>query len=130
MKVLIADDRPRESKLLAALVRDMGHEVLVAQNGREALRLLSAEAPPEVVLLDWMMPGPDGASLSSWLHSHLDAKLPQVVVITGRNGGSTQPDRGPVDSFTPWRDQLIRSRIAKAEAVMHQAAPAIFPIAV
>src|SRR5258706_15982487 len=86
MKVLIADDRPRECKLLEALVRDLGHEVVVARDGLDAIRVLTSEAPPDAVLLDWLMPGMAGASLGRWIRSHLEAHPPHVVIITGRGG--------------------------------------------
>jgi sigma-B regulation protein RsbU (phosphoserine phosphatase) len=120
MKVLIADDRPREAKLLEALVRDLGHEVTVARDGLEAIRLLTSEAPPDAVLLDWLMPGMDGASLCRWIRSHLDAKLPHVVIITGRGGASLQQtaQQAGVNSVIakPWRAQQIRHELAQAAA--------------
>ena len=120
MKVLIADDRPREARLLEALVRELGHEVTVARDGLHAIRLLTSEAPPDAVLLDWLMPGMDGASLSRWIRSNLSAKLPHVVIITGRGGASLQQtaqQAGVNDIIAkPWREQQIRQVLAQAEA--------------
>ena len=119
MKILIADDRPRECKLLEALVLELGHDAIVAHDGLDAIRLLTSEAPPDVVLLDWLMPGMDGASLCRWIRSHLDAKPPHVVIITGRGGASLQHNALQIgyDSVIakPWREEQIRHELAAVE---------------
>lgn len=57
--VLIVDDTPANLSVLLQCLSDAGHQVLVAEDGEEALELVSRR-PPDLVLLDVMMPGIDG----------------------------------------------------------------------
>lgn len=59
MRILVVDDDPPSVKMTAFLLREEGYEVLAANNGHDALRLLEREKP-DLVLLDVMMPGLDG----------------------------------------------------------------------
>ena len=57
--VLVVDDTPDNLSLMAGLLRDR-YRVRLANSGERALQLAKAEPPPDVVLLDVMMPGLDG----------------------------------------------------------------------
>jgi CheY-like chemotaxis protein len=59
-RVLIVDDDADFSEVTAQLLRVVGHQTRVASDGVEALRILSAEWRPHVVLLDMFMPNMDG----------------------------------------------------------------------
>jgi CheY-like chemotaxis protein/signal transduction histidine kinase len=59
-RILLADDDMRTVYALSALLRGKGAEVLVAENGREALELLFARPDVSIVLMDVMMPEMDG----------------------------------------------------------------------
>lgn len=58
-RVLIVDDEPLNLELLRQELEVLGYQVEEARNGEEALRL-TADHPPDVILLDIMMPGMDG----------------------------------------------------------------------
>jgi len=58
-RILVVDDNVDAAESMAMLLRLRGHEVVVAHNGEDALRL-AGERPPSVVLLDIGMPGMDG----------------------------------------------------------------------
>jgi CheY-like chemotaxis protein len=60
--VLVVDDEFGIGELLEALLQDDGHRVLTAMNGRHALERM-AEAPPDLVISDLMMPVMDGGAL-------------------------------------------------------------------
>jgi len=59
-RILVADDDMRTVYALSALLRGKGAEVLVAENGREALEVLGAHPDVSAVLMDVMMPEMDG----------------------------------------------------------------------
>jgi CheY-like chemotaxis protein len=61
--VLVVDDDEGIRETLRFLLEDAGHDVLEATDGFAALRVLRASAEPLVVLLDFMMPGLDGAGV-------------------------------------------------------------------
>ena len=58
-KILVVDDDPEVRMATRDFLSSKGYEVVLAEGGREALRLLDA-SPPDVVLLDVAMPDMDG----------------------------------------------------------------------
>ena len=60
MRILIAEDDPVSSHLLATTLINWGHEVVVTHNGLEAWHELQKADAPLLAILDWMMPGMDG----------------------------------------------------------------------
>lgn len=58
-RILVVDDTPRNVKLLADLLTATGYDVLTAACGEEALERV-ADARPDLVLLDVVMPGMSG----------------------------------------------------------------------
>ncbi len=84
MKVLLADDDPILHRVLTHRLGREGYEVLSAYNGREALEL-AARQPPDLLILDGIMPELDGfAVLREWRAKEDLAKIP-VVMLTARN---------------------------------------------
>jgi sigma-B regulation protein RsbU (phosphoserine phosphatase) len=77
-RVLVVDDTPINRRVLKAMLRQDGHEVLEAENGAKALELARAERP-DLVLLDVMMPVMDGYTACAELKR--DAALADVPVI-------------------------------------------------
>jgi CheY-like chemotaxis protein len=58
--VLVVEDHEFAREALAALLTTMGYDVVEAENGREALAVMTKGARPDVILLDLMMPVMDG----------------------------------------------------------------------
>jgi|SRR3970282_2077198 len=58
-KILVVDDDPEVRMATRDFLSSKGYEVVVAEGGREAIRLIDA-SPPDVVLLDVLMPDIDG----------------------------------------------------------------------
>lgn len=84
MKVLIADDELISRRMLEGVLTDWGYEVTAACDGTEAWRLLH-EVPPALAILDWMMPGLDGAELCRRLRQSRTSTPVYVIMLTGRN---------------------------------------------
>ena len=80
--ILIVDDNSDACETLAIFFRNAGHEVTVAPNGREALSIVLAR-PPDVILLDLMLPEMDGPSFLEVTRSYLRISSLPVVVLTG-----------------------------------------------
>jgi two-component system, response regulator, stage 0 sporulation protein F len=83
--ILVVDDEPDARELLRALLESAGHPVLEANNGQEALRLLTAvDAPePRAIVLDLNMPIMTGWEFLGILGSyHRLSRIP-VLVISG-----------------------------------------------
>ena len=62
MKVLVVDDDPFSRRLLQNYLERWGYEIVQAENGLEAWKLLQGQDFP-LVLVDWMMPEMDGVEL-------------------------------------------------------------------
>lgn len=78
-RFLVVDDDEDLLVLLAGILADLGHEVSFAGDGASALRQLTAD-PPDVLVLDLVMPGLDGWSVLRQLRSRSDP--PAVVVLS------------------------------------------------
>lgn len=84
-RILIADDDPDIRSLCEMVLGSEGFEVLVAQNATEGLALAHREKP-DLILLDWMMPGVDGIEALQLLKgSPTTAGIP-VVMVTAFGG--------------------------------------------
>ncbi|HUQ03773.1 MAG TPA: ATP-binding protein [Kofleriaceae bacterium] len=81
-RVLVVDDSPDVTELLADALRLEGHDVVVAQDSRCGLEL-ALVAPFDVILLDVRMPGMDGCQLARELRARLMTRCPRLIAITG-----------------------------------------------
>jgi two-component system OmpR family response regulator len=79
--VLVADDEEDVRFLLSRLLGDVGYEVLLAQDGQEAMDQIDA-SKPDLMILDLMMPGLDGWGVLKRLETH--SSPPLVVLLTAR----------------------------------------------
>jgi two-component system, OmpR family, phosphate regulon response regulator PhoB len=62
-----------------------GHRTLEASNGEDALAL-AREHHPDIVILDWMMPGLSGVEVTRAIREDPDLAGTQVIVMTARGG--------------------------------------------
>jgi diguanylate cyclase (GGDEF)-like protein len=83
MKVLVAEDDPAVRGLLAEILGQDGHDVILAEDGDEAW-MEYRQAAPEVVIADWMMPRSDGLELCRRIRSEPANPYTYIVVVTGR----------------------------------------------
>jgi CheY-like chemotaxis protein len=84
--VLIIDDDVEGSEPVAKYLRQAGHRVVCAPNGREALALLTGVLP-DLVLLDMRMPEMDGVSFLAVLRSYLRWQDLPVILYTAFTEG-------------------------------------------
>ena len=80
-KILVVDDNPRNIKLLAELLKAENHEVITAESGEAALKLVAAEKP-DLVLLDVMMPGMNGYEVCQAIRADPATAILPVVLVT------------------------------------------------
>ena len=86
--VLVAEDDSATRDLLVRAISAKGYRVSLARDGQEAWELLqNRDDPPELAILDWMMPMVDGPELCRRLKAR---KYPFVftVLLTARTGGN------------------------------------------
>jgi PAS domain S-box-containing protein len=81
-RVLVVDDNIDAAAMLAALLRQLGHEVHVVHDGASALS--AAEGfRPDVILLDVAMPGMNGVEVARRLRERKRSPEPLIVAVTG-----------------------------------------------
>ncbi|MFC2052235.1 HD domain-containing phosphohydrolase [Chloroflexota bacterium] len=80
-KILVVDDEDRNLRLMEAMLIPLGHEVVLAKDGLEALNKVR-EIPPDVILLDVMMPRMDGFEVARQLKEDEVTKVIPVVMVT------------------------------------------------
>jgi diguanylate cyclase (GGDEF)-like protein len=107
MRVLVADDEAVSRRLLQSSLTRWGYEVVVAEDGDQASRILLSADAPKLAVLDWMMPGMDGAQLCREIRRSkpepytyivmLTVKRKQDDVIQGLESGADDYVRKPFD---------------------------------
>lgn len=122
VKVLVADDEPVGRELLASVLRGVGHECVLARDGHEAWDILQAPDAPQVLFLDWMMPGIDGIEICRRIREHRGADYKYIAIVSARN---RQQDivygfESGADEFVtkPYMSEDILARIRVAERLM------------
>jgi CheY-like chemotaxis protein len=104
--VLIIDDEESVREVLSRFLTKAGYEVKVAANGQEALQMVHSQAPPDLIVLDLMMPVMSGFEVLSALRVNSEWRRIPVVVLTatmGYSAGHLQADallQKPFDSVT------------------------------
>lgn len=90
-RVLVIEDHPANRKLMASLLRTVGHEVLTAGNGEEGLEIARRNSF-DLILCDIRMPGMDGYEVAGRLLC--DPAWPKIplIAVTGL-GSSAERDR-------------------------------------
>ena len=78
--VLVVDDEPTIREIVARYLEREGYRTLEAADGNRARELLERD-PPDLVVLDVMLPGTDGLELCRWIRSR--SRLP-VIMLTAR----------------------------------------------
>ena len=79
--ILVVDDLPRNAQILAQLLDKAGYRVAVAMNGAQALEMI-AQDPPDLVLLDVMMPVMDGLEACRRLKADPATRDLPVIFLT------------------------------------------------
>jgi DNA-binding response OmpR family regulator len=109
-RILVVDDVPENVRLLEAVLEAQGYEVVSATDGTAALEL-AVSAEPDLVLLDVMMPPPDGLEVCKRLREHDETAVLPVIMLTASVGSEklTAIEAG-ADDFIPKpfnRDELL-----------------------
>ena len=84
MRVLIAEDDAVSRHLLEATLHKWGYEVVVTTDGLEALEVLRRPDAPSLAILDWMMPGMDGAEVCLRARELSAGRLLYIILLTAK----------------------------------------------
>ncbi|NLB89322.1 MAG: diguanylate cyclase [Syntrophomonadaceae bacterium] len=85
MQILIAEDEPISRKLLEECLSNWGYEVIVTKDGLEAWNVLQQEDSPNLVILDWMMPGLNGIEVTKKVRQRSSSNYVYIILLTARS---------------------------------------------
>lgn len=112
--ILAVDDRQENRELVARNLGRLGHFVITAGSGEEALHALQ-QSDVDVVLLDLLMPGMDGREVLRRIKDHPDWRATPVIVISGSQDmdGIIECIEAGADDylFKPFNPVLLQARI-------------------
>jgi two-component system sensor histidine kinase/response regulator len=83
-RLLLVDDNPRNLTLLELRLQSLGHELIFANSGEEAIALYDQHVP-DLVLLDLMMPGIDGLGVLAHIRAHDSGSHVPVILVTAHS---------------------------------------------
>ena len=121
--ILVVDDMPDNLAVLGELLQPE-YRVLAANNGARALRLALSEPPPDLILLDVMMPGMDGYEVLARLKAEAATRDIPVIFVTAMDAQEEEErglELGAADYITkPLRPRIVLARV-RAQLVAKQA---------
>jgi two-component system phosphate regulon response regulator PhoB len=121
--ILVVEDEPAIQELISATLQHAGHRVMHAYSAEEAVPLVNGTLP-DVVLLDWMLPGMNGIQFARRLRGEDRTRELPIIMLTAR--GEEQDKVAGLDSgaddyltkpFSP------RELVARIKAVLRRRAP-------
>jgi len=122
--ILVAEDEPAILELLKVNLVDAGYDVRSAADAETAQALLKEDALPDLLLLDWMLPGQSGLALAKQIRADARTKELPVIMVTAR---TDEADR--VAGLEAWVDDYVtkpfspRELKARIKAVLRRRAP-------
>lgn len=112
--ILIVDDTPDNLTVLSRLFKD-DYRVKIAHNGEKALSICHSDTPPDLILLDIMMPHMDGFEVAKRLRGHPSSEHIPVIFVTAMTGDDARlkgMELGAVDFVTkPVNPDGLRIRV-------------------
>jgi two-component system phosphate regulon response regulator PhoB len=121
--VLVVEDEPAILELLRINLLDAGYEVQGAADAEDAKRRLN-ETLPDLVLLDWMLPGQSGLALAKELRATKRTRELPIIMVTAK---SDEADK--ITGLEAWVDDYVtkpfspRELKARIKSVMRRRAP-------
>ncbi len=121
--ILVVEDELAIQELIAFNLRQAGHHVVPATTAEHALHLLK-EALPDLILLDWMLPGMSGIECARRLRADMRTKAIPIIMLTARTEEQDKIiglETGADDYIT--KPFSLRELVARIKAVLRRRAP-------
>lgn len=121
--ILVVEDEPAIQALIAANLRRHSHQVVAALDAETALRQIN-DALPDLILLDWMLPGMSGLELARRLRADARTKGVPIIMLTARG-----EERDKVMGLESGADDYVtkpfspRELLARIQAVLRRGRP-------
>ena len=121
--VLVVDDSPENIDLLSEVLRD-DYRIRVATSGEKALKIVYSDEPPDLILLDIMMPGLSGLEICRRLKANPDRRRIPIIFVTAMSSVDDEKrglDIGAVDYITkPISPPIVQARVRTHLALYDQ----------
>jgi two-component system, cell cycle response regulator len=122
MKILLVEDSYIERTKLGSFLTDWGYEWTGVGSGTEAVKLLDAPNPPELALLDWVLPGLDGIDVLRRIRKLTQGNYIYTVMLTAKTQKKDRlmaMEAGADDYLSKPVDPMeLRSRIVVAKRIL------------
>jgi len=120
--VLVAEDDPMYRKILKNWLESWGYRVTLAEDGEKAWQVLQHEAQPELLILDWVMPGADGLQLCHRIRERQRTPYQYILLVTAKDDSGDVVaglEAGADDYLTkPFARDELRARLTVGRRIL------------
>ena len=121
-QVLLADDSPVFRDMLQKMLLEWGYEVITVSDGQQAWDVLQRENGPRLALMDWMMPGMEGADVCRLVRANVHERYVYMVLLSVRSDSEDVVkgmESGADDYIVkPFRVDELHARLRAGERVL------------
>jgi putative two-component system response regulator len=121
--ILVVDDSPENIDLLSEVLRD-DYRIRIATSGEKALKIVYSDEPPDLILLDIMMPGLSGLEICRRLKANPDRRRIPIIFVTAMTSTEDEQrglETGAVDYITkPISPPIVKARVRTHLALYDQ----------
>ena len=123
MKILIAEDDRISRRLLEMTLKRLEFEVILTENGAQALQVLNEPDPPQLAILDWMMPGLSGPGVCRKIRSASPSRPLYLILLTrlGKRDNIVEGLEAGADDYLakPFDAAELRARVQAGRRVVN-----------
>src|SRR6202049_1106693 len=111
-RIMIVDDERYNRQLLEVMLAQEGFQLVTASSGEEALAMVKQQ-PPDVILLDVMMPGTDGYVVADQIKANFATKNIPIIMITALNNKEAR-----MQALSAGAEDFLTKPVDRAELCM------------
>ena len=120
-KIMAVDDDLTTRLILQSTLEEWGYEPVICSSGEEAADIITnGDEPPELLIVDWMMPGLNGLELCKRIRDTHQQEKPYILMLTSRSARAdyiNALDAGADDYLTkPYENAELKEKIEQGLA--------------
>ena len=122
MRILVAEDCELYRLQIEKILSKLGYEVVMAEDGQEAWRILQEQNSPRLAILDWLMPGMEGIEICRKLRDDPESPYRYLLLLTARDSKKDIVEgleSGADDYLTkPFHLEELKARLRVGERII------------